>query len=403
MKLAILSRAPGCYSTRRLVQAAKSRGHEVDVLDILDMAISLERGIPDLFYRGAPLAEFDAVIPRIGASMTFYGTAVVRQFEQMGVFCANSSTAIADSRDKLRSLQILSRHDLGMPPTEFVRRQRDVLPAIERVGGAPVVLKLLEGTQGMGVILAETDAVASAVIETLQSARQNVLIQKFVAESRGKDIRAFVVGDRVVAAQRRIARGQEFRSNLHLGGVAEPVQLEDRYHATAVKAVQILGLRIAGVDMLESDAGPQIMEVNSSPGLQGIEKATRIDVARSIIEYVQEHVDIPELDLRQRLSVSRGYGVVEVPVGTTSGLEGKTIATCGLSDQDIRILTLHRDGKVIPNPKASRVLEHNDRLLCFGRLDVLKGLLPEVKPPRLRKLPQDAATVPGDSDGKQAQ
>lgn len=391
MKLVILSRAPGCYSTRRLVQAAQSRGHDVDVVDLLDMAISLERGIPDLFYRGTPLPEYDAVIPRIGASLTFYGTAVVRQFEQMGVFCANSATAISDSRDKLRSLQILSRHDLGMPPTEFVRRRQDVLPAIERVGGAPVVLKLLEGTQGLGVILAETTAVASAVIETLQSARQNVLIQKFVTESRGKDIRAFVVGDRVVAAQRRIAKGQEFRSNLHRGGVAEPVKLEDRYKATAVRAAQLLGLRVAGVDMLESDAGPAIMEVNSSPGLQGIEKATRIDVARAIIEYVQEHVAIPELDLRQRLAVSRGYGVVEIPVGTTSELEGKTIAGCGLRDLDILILTLHREGKVIPNPKGSRVLEHNDRLLCFGKLEVLKGLLPAVKPPRLRKLPRDTS------------
>lgn len=394
MRLAILSRAPRCYSTRRLVQAAESRGHAVDVLDILDLAISLERGFPDLFYRGTPLPEYDAVIPRISASLTFYGTAVVRQFEQMGVFCANSATAIADSRDKLRSLQILSRHDLGMPATEFVRRRQDVLPAIERLGGAPVVVKLLEGTQGLGVILAETPEVAAAVIETLQSVRQNVLIQKFVAESRGRDIRAFVVGDRVVAAQRRIARGEEFRSNIHRGGVSEPVEIEERFEATAVKAAQLLGLRVAGVDMLESDAGPAIMEVNSSPGLQGIEKATRIDVARAVVEYIQEHVAIPELDLRQRLAVSRGYGVVEIPVGTTSGLEGKTIADCGLRENDILILTLHREGKVIPNPKKSRVLEHNDRLLCFGKLDVLKSYLPDVKPPRLRKLPSTSTRKP---------
>ncbi len=387
MRLAVLSRAPRCYSTRRLAQTAVNRGHQVDVLDILSMSISLEQGIPDLFYRGLPLPEYDAVIPRIGASMTFYGTAVVRQFEQMGVFCANSATAISDSRDKLRSLQILSRHDIGIPLTEFVRRRSDVLPAIERVGGAPVVIKLLEGTQGVGVILADTVDVASAVIETLHSARQHVLIQKFVAESKGRDIRAFVVGDRVVAAERRIAQGGEFRSNIHRGGKAEPVYLDEQYEKTAVSSAQILGLRVAGVDMLETSTGPQVMEVNSSPGLEGIEKATRIDVARAIVEYIQEHVAIPELDLRQRLTVSRGYGVVEFPVGQMSGLEGKTIDQCGLRGRDGRVLTLHREGKVIPNPLGSRVLEHNDRLLCFGKLEFLKSFLPDVKPSRIRKLP----------------
>ena len=392
MRIAILSRAPNCYSTRRLVQAARNRGHEVDVLDILHLAISIEQRIPDLFYRGEPLPEFDAVIPRIGASLTFHGTTVVRQFEQMGVFCANSATAISDSRDKLRSLQILSRHDVGIPPTEFVRHAKDVRPAIERVGGLPVVIKVLEGTQGVGVILAESAEMAGAIVETMHSASQHVLIQKFVAESKGRDIRAFVVGDRVVAAERRIAQEGEFRSNLHRGGVAEPVSLDAAFEATAVNAAQILGLRIAGVDMLETHQGPQIIEVNSSPGLEGIEKATRIDVARAIIEYVQEHVAIPELDLRQRLTVSRGYGVVEIPVGQMSGLEGKTIDDCGLRGREGRVLTLHREGKVIPNPLGSRTLEHNDRLLCFGKLDFLKSFLPEVKPARLRKLPRESKT-----------
>ena len=204
MKIAILSRAPKSYSTRRLVEATVDRGHEPTLIDILKLSISLERGFPDLFYEGQPLPSYDAVIPRIGASATFFGTAAVQQFEQMDVFCANSSSGIAWSRDKLRCLQLLSRHDIGMPPTAFVRRSEDLLPAIERLGGAPVIIKLLEGTQGVGVILAETTAVAAAIVETLHSANQNVLVQKFVSESRGKDVRAFVIGDRVVAAARKL-------------------------------------------------------------------------------------------------------------------------------------------------------------------------------------------------------
>ena len=215
MKLAILSRASNCYSTRRLKEAASKRGHKVKVLDTLRFSIDLEKGEPDLYYRSKPLSDYDAIVPRIGASITYFGTAVVRQFEQMDVFSAASSAGIANSRDKLRCLQILSRHAIGIPETTFVREKRDVLPAIKRVGGVPIIIKLLEGTQGVGVILAESVKIAEAIIETLQSTRQNVLIQKFVSESKGKDIRAFVVGDRVVAAIRRVAQGQEFRSNAH--------------------------------------------------------------------------------------------------------------------------------------------------------------------------------------------
>src|SRR5210317_859826 len=270
MKLAILSCGPRSYSTRRLREAAIQRGHKVLVLNTLKFAIDLERGAPDLYFRQKQLSQYDAVLPRIGASITYFGTAVVRQFEQMDVFCANSSAGISNSRDKLRSLQILSRHQIGIPKTTFVRDKKDVLPAIERVGGAPVIIKLIEGTQGIGVLLAESVKTAESIIELLQSQKQNVLIQKFVAESKGKDIRAFVVGDRVVAAMRRVEQGQEFRSNVHRGGVAEKVDLSDEYVETAVRAAQILGLRIAGVDMLESATGPQVMEVNSSPGLEGI-------------------------------------------------------------------------------------------------------------------------------------
>lgn len=381
MRIAILSRSPGCYSTRRLREAATARGHEANVLDTLRFAISLEEGEPDLHYKRKPLSDYDAMIPRIGASITYFGTAVVRQFEQMNVFCMNGATGIANSRDKLRSLQMLSRHDVGIPATEFVRHKSDVLPAIERAGGAPVIIKLLEGTQGVGVILAESQKVAEAIIETLQSAKQNVLIQKFVAESKGKDVRAFVVGDRVVAAMRRTAQGQEFRSNVHRGGSTEAIDLDSTFERTAIRATQIMGLRVAGVDMLEGADGPQIMEVNSSPGLEGIEGATGVDVAGSIIEYLEDVVTFPELDVRERLAISRGYGVTEIPIATNSSIANMTIAETRLRDRDIVILSIHRDGMVIANPQSSREIKEGDRLLCFGKLSALKELVP----PKARK------------------
>ena len=376
MKLAILSRGSTSYSTRRLKEAAEQRGHTVKVLDTLKFAIDLRQGVPDLYFRQKPLSDYDAVLPRIGASITYYGTAVVRQFQEMDVFCANTAHGILNSRDKLRSLQILSRHHIGIPRTTFVRDKHDVLPAIDRVGGAPVVIKLIEGTQGIGVLLAETVQAAASIIELLQSQKQNVLIQKFVAESKGKDIRAFVVGDRVVAAMRRVAQGQEFRSNVHRGGIAEPVELSDEYKETAVRAAQILGLRVAGVDILESKTGPQIMEVNSSPGLEGIETCTGLDIAGAVIEYIAAQVDFPEIDVRQRLTVSKGYGVSEIYVPEGSKFEGMTIEETQLREQDINVLTLYRGAKIIPNPKSSRVLESNDKLLCFGKLDSMRGMIP---------------------------
>ena len=378
MKLAILSAAPNSYSTRRLRQAAEQRGHDVRVLNTLRFAIELEHAEPDLYFRGKRISDYDAIIPRIGASITYFGTAVVRQFEQMDVYTPSTAAGIASSRDKLRALQILSRHDIGIPQTLFVRDRKDVLPAIERLGGAPVVIKVLEGTQGVGVILAETNKVAEAIIETLQGAKQNVLVQRFVAESRGRDIRAFVVGDRVVAAIRRVAQGKEFRSNIHRGGTAERVTLDERYEETAVRAAQILGLRVAGVDMLESDEGPQVMEVNSSPGLEGIETGTGLDVAGSIVDYIADRVGFPDVDIRQRLTVSRGWGVTEVLIHEDSRFVGQTIAETGLRDErDINILTLNRGAAVISNPKGSRVLEAHDRLLCYGKLETMRDLLPE--------------------------
>ena len=384
MKICILSRNKASYSTRRLREAAEARGLRVKVLDTMRFAMSLQAEQPLLYYRGKLLSSYDAVVPRIGASVTFYGTAVVRQFSQMGVFCANSALGISNSRDKLRALQILSRYDIGIPATEFVRDKNDVLPAIERAGGAPVIIKLLEGTQGVGVILADSVKVAQTIVETLQSTSHNVLIQKFVAESKGRDVRAFVIGDRVIAAMRRVAQGDEFRSNVHRGGRAEAIDLDPAYAATAVRAAQILGLRIAGVDMLEGGDGPQIMEVNSSPGLQGIEASTGIDVAAEIIEYVHEHVAYPELDINQRMTVSRGYGVAELLVVEQSEIAGKTLAGSGLRERDVLVLSLHRDGKVIPNPRGTREILPGDRLLCYGKMVSMQGFLPP-RPKHKRK------------------
>ncbi|HUG20237.1 MAG TPA: RimK family alpha-L-glutamate ligase [Planctomycetaceae bacterium] len=394
MKLAILSCSQNCYSTRRLCQAAQERGHSVKVLNTLKFSIDLQEGQPDLYYHSKQLSQYDAVLPRIGASITYFGTAVVRQFEQMDVFCANTSAGISNSRDKLRSLQILSRHQIGIPRTTFVRDKKDVLPAIERVGGAPVIIKLLEGTQGIGVLLAESVKSAEAMIELLQSQKQNVLIQKFVSESKGRDIRAFVVGDRVVAAMRRVAQGQEYRSNVHRGGLTEPITLDEKYEQTAVRAAQIMGLRIAGVDMLEGKEGPQIMELNSSPGLEGIEHCTQLDIAGAAIDYMSAQVDFPEIDLRQRLTVSRGYGVTEIHVPEGSEYVGQTIGDSGLREKDINVLTLYRNTTVIPNPRASRVLEAGDRLLCFGKMELMRDLVParirRERRPTVRELPESS-------------
>jgi len=404
MKLGILSCNPKCYSTRRLREAAEARGHNIKILDTVKFAIDLEEGAPDLFFRQKRLSQYDAVMPRIGASITYFGTAVVRQFEQMDVFCANSSAGISNSRDKLRSLQILSRHKIGIPKTTFVRDRKDVLPAIERVGGAPVVIKLLEGTQGIGVLLAESVKSAEGIVELLQSQKQNVLIQKFVAESKGRDIRAFVVGDQVVASMRRVAQGQEFRSNVHRGGVTEPLLLDETYCESAIRAAQIMGLRVAGVDMLEGRNGPQIMEINSSPGLEGIETCTQLDVAGAIVDYIAAQVDFPEVDVRQRLTVSRGYGVTEIHIPDGSEFIGKTIDESGLPEKDVNVLTLYRGTTVIPNPRLKRTLEPADRLLCFGKLESMKELVPKktrrMRNPKVKVLPDDAGIHPSEVDQK---
>jgi ribosomal protein S6--L-glutamate ligase len=264
-----------------------------------------------------------------------------------------------------------------MPTTLFVRHVSEILPGIERMGGPPVVVKLLEGTQGIGVILADSTKVAKAIIETLSGpAKMSVLLQQFIKESKGRDIRAFVVGNRVVAAMRRTAAGDEFRSNLHRGGTAEVVQLDEQYTRTAVHAAQILGLRVAGVDLLEGKKGPVLMEVNSSPGLEGIESATGVDVAGEIIRLIEEQVLFPEIDIRQRLTLQAGYGVMEIPIDERSELCGTTIRESGLRDRDVIVLTIQRDRVTIPNPRVDRQILAGDVLLCFGKNLTLKGLAP---------------------------
>ncbi len=290
LKIAILSRNPKLYSTRRLKEAAEKRGHYVKVLDHVRCSVIGEHRNPRVIYDGKDVEDFDAVIPRIGASVTFYGTAVVRQFEMKGVFSVNSSIAIVRSRDKLRSLQIFSRHDIGIPKTIFTSHPKNLNNLLKEIGGAPVVIKLLEGTQGIGVVLAETKKAAQSVVEAFYGLQANMLIQEYIAESGGADIRAFVVNGKVVGAMRRQGAEGDFRSNLHRGGTATKVKLTAKQRALAIAAAKAMGLKMAGVDMIESSRGPLVLEVNSSPGLQGMEEATGKDIASQVIKYIETSV-----------------------------------------------------------------------------------------------------------------
>jgi len=289
MKLAILSRSAKLYSTKRLIEAAEARGHEVQVLDTLHCYMNINSLDPTMHYKGEELEQFDAVIPRIGASITFYGTAVLRQFEMMGVYPLNESVAISRSRDKLRSMQLMARKGIGMPITGFAHSPDDIPDLIRMVGGATLVIKLLEGTQGIGVVLAETKKAAESVIEAFLGLKANIMVQEYIKEASGADIRCLVVGDRVVAAMKRQAAEGEFRSNLHRGGTASIVRISPEERATAVRAAKTMGLNVAGVDILRSNHGPVVMEVNSSPGIEGIEQSTGIDVATKIITFIEKN------------------------------------------------------------------------------------------------------------------
>lgn len=292
MKIAILSRNPGLYSTQRLIEAGKKRGHHMRIVDHLKCNIEIEKRKPTVYYRGEYVNDIDAIIPRIGASVTFYGTAVVRQFEMMKVFSTVESIALVRSRDKLRSLQILSRAGLGLPKTVFTNYSKDVKQIIDTVGGPPCVIKLLEGTQGLGVVLAETRKAAESVIEAFNGLKARVIVQEFIKEAKGADIRAFIIGDTVVGAMKRQAKEGEFRSNLHRGGTAEVIELSDAEENAAIRAAKAMNLSVAGVDLLQSARGPLILEVNSSPGLEGIEKATGKDIAGAIIKYIERNAEV---------------------------------------------------------------------------------------------------------------
>lgn len=289
MKIGILSRNSALYSTSRLVQAAENRGHQVEVIDPLLCYMDITSTRPTVYFRSRKLDDFDAVIPRIGASVTFYATAVLRQFEMMGVYCLNESVAISRSRDKLRALQLLARKGVGMPVSGFAHSTKMTGELIRLVGGAPLVIKLLEGTQGKGVVLAETQGAAESVIDAFRDLDEYFLVQQFVKEAEGADIRCFVVGDKVVASMMRKAKAGEFRSNLHRGGSAVPVKLTPEERKTATRAATAMGLNVSGVDILRSKQGPLVIEVNSSPGLEGIEKSTGFDVATAIIQYIEKN------------------------------------------------------------------------------------------------------------------
>ncbi len=306
MRIAILSRNKNLYSTRRLVEAAEERGHQVKVIDVLRCYMNITAHRPTIHYRGEVLDGFDAVIPRIGASVTFYGTAVLRQFEMMNVFPLNESVAVTRSRDKLRSAQLLARNGIGMPVTGFAHNPDDIQDLLKEVGGAPLVIKLLEGTQGIGVVLAETQKAAESVIQAFMGLKANIMVQEFIKEAGGSDLRCFVVGDKVVASMKRQGPEGEFRSNLHRGGSASLVRLTPEERSTAVRAARVMGLGVCGVDLLRSNHGPVVMEVNSSPGLEGIEKASDKDVAGIIIQHMEKRVT--EVAHRGSRSKTRGKG-----------------------------------------------------------------------------------------------
>ncbi len=287
----MLARNPDLYSHKRICEAAKARGHDIDVVNTLRCYMNITSHRPDLHYNGERLEGYDAVIPRIGASVTYYGLAVLRQFEMMGVWPLNESVAIGRSRDKLRALQLLARAGIGLPVTAFAHDPKQTAEVLKLVGGPPVIIKLIEGTQGIGVVLGETESSAKSVIEAFRGANVNILVQEFIREAGGADIRAFVIGGKVIAAMKRQGPADEFRSNLHRGGEAKPVKLTPEERSTAIRAAKTLGLNVCGVDMLRSNHGPVVMEVNSSPGLEGIERASGVDVAGMMIAFLERHAE----------------------------------------------------------------------------------------------------------------
>ena len=370
LRVAVLSRGPRLYSTRRLVEEANALGCSVDILDPMKLSVTVGNDGRRILHEGWNV-EVDAVVPRIGYSITEHGVAIVRQFERMGTFVANSSDGIHNSRDKLHAAQVLSANHIPVPTTALVRDWRDVERAIRQVGGVPCVIKAPEGTQGTGVYLAHTEREASEIAWKVLEDTDRVLVQEYIQESHGRDVRVLVVGGKVVAAMRRRAHGREFRSNFHLGGSVERIELPEDYARIACKAARLLGLDVAGVDLLESARGPLLLEVNSSPGLEGIEKATGINVAGHIMTHVVETHAFTPIDLNQLLSNKEGYGTLSLKVRRYPELVGRRLGDLMTNDDDGTIAAIGRAGAHIWNPSPDIVLREADELIFYGALDVL--------------------------------
>ena len=374
MRIAILSRGPRLYSTRRLVEEGSKRGLDVNVLDPLKFGLTIGTDGVEILHKGEPVS-FDAAIPRIGHSITRHGVALLNQFEQLGMYTANTGDSIRISRDKLLASQILAKNGIRIPTTAYVRDLQDVEAAVERVGGLPCVIKVSEGTQGQGVFLRHTLREAMNLVEALLLTGKAVLIQQYIAESHGRDVRALVVGDRVVAAMRRRARGREFRSNFHLNGTVEPVELDEEYINAARRASRVLGLNIAGVDLLEGADGPLVLEVNSSPGLQGIETASGVNVAGEIIDFLISDVDFAGVDVGQLLRTNLDQGVLSLHIKQHPRLVGRSIRELFSLGNDIPVFALARGSNLLWNPNHEIQLRFDDVLICYGEFKALRQAL----------------------------
>ena len=389
LRLAILSRGPRLYSTRRLAEEARKRGLDTYIADPMKFSLFVADGRIDILHNGEPF-NYDAVIPRIGHSITKHGVAVLRHLEQLGIWTANTGAGILQSRDKLHASQILARNRIPVPRTTYVRDIIDVETAVDFVGGLPVVIKVTQGTQGQGVFLRHTIRESRNLVQGLLLTGRAVLIQEYIAESHGKDIRALVVGDRVVASMRRRARGREFRSNYHLNGTVEKVDLPPEFEEAACRAARVLGLNIAGVDLLEAKDGPLVLEVNSSPGLEGIEKASGVNVAGEIIDYVTSETAFSEVDLDQLLRTVPGSGVLSLQIKNHPQLVGQPLADLFNSSSKIPVFALSRDNSLLWNPSDDIQLRYEDVLICYGELTELRNSLRQA----MLDVPQKAFTLP---------
>ena len=374
LRLAILSRGPRLYSTRRLVEEADARGCYVEVLDPMMLSITVGNEKPRILNEGWPV-EVDAVLPRIGYSITRHGVALVRQFERLGVHVSNSSEGISRSRDKLQATQLLTRNRIPVPTTCYVRSWHDVERAIHQVGGMPIVIKVSEGTQGSGVHLVHSEERARELTYKLLSEGHQVLVQEYIEESHGRDIRVLVVGGEVVAAMRRVARGGEFRSNYHLNGTVENIDLPEEYAEIARRAARLLDLEIAGVDLLESERGPLLLEVNSSPGLEGIENATGVNVAGAIIEHVMAHQAFSQVELDQLLRSRLDHGVLSISVERHPHLAGKQIGDIFRDPSEQVVFAVAREGMHVWKPRRTFTLREGDEVVCYGELGRIRQMV----------------------------